>query len=286
MQERIIFYISILIISIFSLSFKWPLNNGRVTSTFGESRADHFHDGIDIVNFDNKIYSVESGELLFLWDKNIFPLEQYPGGGNYKVIEHENLIYSIYMHLADGLPQIKKYNKYSVLGNVGNTGHSFSSHLHFSLLNANDRSSLNPYIKLSDSADLEAPVIKGFYIKIKDKYILLRDGSDIRLTKHYAPLIQIVDSISKRERLGVYKLKAFLNGREVLNITFDQIDFSESGLLVDKYHFNKIFDKKGYYRIPDVKYADGENKFKFIASDYSGNVSEKEFAFIIDLDIN
>ena len=72
------------------VSFRWPVNNGTVTSTFCESRWDHFHDGMDMTSIDGKVYPVESGTLLFYWDKTLFPLDNYPGGGNYKILEHRN----------------------------------------------------------------------------------------------------------------------------------------------------------------------------------------------------
>ena len=64
MSERLIFYCSIMFLVFFNLSFanfnfQWPLKEGLITSTFGESRADHFHDGVDIVSANKNIYPVE-----------------------------------------------------------------------------------------------------------------------------------------------------------------------------------------------------------------------------------
>ncbi len=76
-----------------NLSFQWPVDGGRITSVFGESRADHFHDGVDMVPPDGKIYPLDEGELVYLWDRSMFPLDAYPGGGNYRVLKHGGDIY-------------------------------------------------------------------------------------------------------------------------------------------------------------------------------------------------
>ena len=68
-------YSCIILLTLFNTSFRWPVENGRITSTFGESRWDHFHDGVDMTSIDNKIYPSADGKLIFLWDKSIFPIE-------------------------------------------------------------------------------------------------------------------------------------------------------------------------------------------------------------------
>lgn len=78
--ERLTLYLSILVFALMSLSFRWPVDAGRITSSFGESRGDHFHDGIDMVCPDDKIYPVDSGKLVYYRDETIFPLDVVPGG--------------------------------------------------------------------------------------------------------------------------------------------------------------------------------------------------------------
>ena len=110
MRERYLFYFVILFLSIVLTSFKWPVKDGKITSTFGESRGDHFHDGIDMTVKDDKVYPVDSGELLYFWDKSIFPLEKFPGGGNHIILTHGNKYYSLYLHLKNR--ELKKNSFY------------------------------------------------------------------------------------------------------------------------------------------------------------------------------
>jgi hypothetical protein len=286
MRPKIELY-ALLIIAAFSLiSFRWPVEHGRVTSTFCESRWDHFHDGIDIVSAETRVYPVESGTLLFYWDKALFPLENYPGGGNYKILKHRNGLYSIYMHLESGSPFRTVYTDRDPLGTMGDTGHSLNRHLHFSILNIKERSSINPYTMLPPLPDKMPPEIREIAFKIGDKYVIVRNGANLRLTRNYPLLVRIVDSASGRENLGIYRLTVDFNGRKVLDYKCDILVFSNGRLNVGGRGFDDIFDRKGYYKIEGLVYAEGKNEFRISASDYAGNQTVKEYEFNIKLDMD
>jgi hypothetical protein len=267
-------------------SFRWPVNEGVITSTFCESRWDHFHDGIDMASIHDTVYPVEAGTLLFYWDKAIFPLENYPGGGNYKILEHPGGVYSIYMHLENGVPSKKTHGASDPVGMMGNTGHSKKKHIHFSILNINNKSSINPLKLLPPLSDNKQPEIKEIAFKIGEKYVIVRDKSNIRLTKHYPLLIRIVDSASGRESLGVYSLSVMFNGKEILKYKCDELSFSNGKLNIDKRGYDNLFDKKGYYKVEGLVFADGVNNLEVTASDYSGNQSRKEYSFYVKLDLD
>jgi len=283
-KQRMCFYLSVMLLLASMLSFRWPVDEGRITSTFGESRGDHFHDGVDIVCKDDKVYPVAKGKLLYYWDKTIFPLENEPGGGNFRVLQHGEKIRSIYMHLEGAVPPQSVYEDKDVVGIVGNSGHSFSKHLHLSILNL-DRQSVNPLAILPATVDTMAPKIEDMYLKIDDRYMKIRNGSDIRLTRHYPLLVRISDSITGRENLGVNKLRAVFNEKTVCDVEFNAIDFTSSGLSVKKKHFDELFDDEGYYKIDNITYRDGLNTLKIITSDFAGNTTEKEFTCSVTLDM-
>ncbi|MBP7738815.1 MAG: M23 family metallopeptidase [Spirochaetes bacterium] len=268
------------------VSFRWPVNNGTVTSTFCESRWDHFHDGIDMTSPDDKIYPVEPGTLVFYWDKALFPLDNYPGGGNYKVLRHRNGMYSIYMHLENGLTAKKTYAKDDTVGLMGNTGHSMNKHIHFSLLQAGRRVSVNPIKMLPAREDTKAPVVSDIAFHIGDKIIIVRDKSSIRLTRHYPLLVKITDAMTGRENLGIYRIVVEFNGKKALDKKFDAIGVAKGRLAVDGRKFESLFDPKGYYKIEGLTYAGGENTVKVTASDFAGNTAEKEYTFTVKLDIS
>jgi hypothetical protein len=232
------------------------------------------------------VYPVESGTLLFYWDKALFPLDNYPGGGNYKILEHHNGVYSIYMHLENGISSKQSYTKQDSLGMMGNTGHSISKHVHFSIMQYLRRVSVNPLKVLPAWNDTKAPVISDIAFHIGEKLIIVKDRANIRLTRHYPLLVKINDAMSGRENLGVYRLSVVFNGKKVLNEEFGAISISMGRLTVNGKKFERLFDNKGYYKIEGLSYAEGENVVKVTASDFAGNTAEKEFTFNVKLDIN
>jgi hypothetical protein len=285
MSTIILRYGFLILASLLFASFRWPVDEGTITSTFCESRWDHFHDGIDMVSVSDRVYPVEGGTLLFYWDRAIFPLENYPGGGNYKVLEHAKGLCSVYMHLDNGVPSKRKYAADEPVGTMGNTGHSNKKHIHFSLINIRSKSSINPFIVLPPYSDLRPPEIKDIAFKIGEKYVIVRDKSNIRLTRHYPLLIRITDSVSGRESLGIYRLSVVFNEKEVMKYKCDRLVFLNGQLTVEKKGFDDLYDKKGYYKIGGLTYNDGPNILKINASDYAGNLVEKEYTFNVKLDI-
>lgn len=284
-MKRNMLLVSLLILAGFNLSFRWPVTDSFLTSTFGESRGDHFHDGIDMISTNTAVYPVSSGKLLFLWNRIYFPLDSYWGGGNYKIIKHDKNLLSLYMHLEDGDDLKPEYTESDILGYYGNTGHSYGKHIHFSLLDQGKRESINPFVDLPQFADTKAPEILYFYLRIGDKYIRLKENSDIRLTQHYPLLVEIRDTITGRENLGIYKLKAIVNGQEILNTDFSIIGINENGLTARNFTYDNIFDEKGYYKISGIRYQEGINSVEIQASDFNGNTAGKVFNINIDLDM-
>lgn len=284
-MERILVVLSVIILALSNLSFRWPLNNPVLTSTYGESRSDHFHDGMDFVSSDKRVFPVKEGKLFYAWNRSLFPLENYWGGGNYKIVKHDENTVSVYMHLEDGEKLLKEYGNDDVLGFAGNTGRSYGSHIHFSILDPVAGESINPFSLMPSYKDDRKPEIKFFYIRIDDRYIRINDNSNIRLTRHYPMLVEISDSVSSGERLGIYTMKVNFNGNDVLNVKYDKIGLSPNGYSVSGKDFDKLYDEAGYYKIPDLKYKEGINKFVVTVSDYNGNVSERKFDINVNLDI-
>lgn len=279
------FRLCMLFLIALNLSFQWPVDGGRITSVFGESRADHFHDGVDMVSPDGKIYPLDEGELVYLWDRSMFPLDAYPGGGNYRVLKHGGDIYSLYLHLQDGPSYREAYGKRDHLGTIGNTGRSYGTHLHFSALNRAERVSLNPLKMLPPLSDRTPPVVGGVFVRVGDRYSAVREGASIRLTRHYPLLIEITDSMGGRERLGVQTLAAYFNGRKVQEINFTTLEYSKNGLTISGNKFHDLFDEKGYYKIGNISYENGPNSLKIVAGDFAGNEAVHEMSFNVNLDI-
>jgi len=284
MYNKLVLF-SMMILSLVNTSFRWPVTDGMITSSFGESRGDHFHDGIDMISVSDNVFPVDQGTLLYSWNKSYYPLENYWGGGNYKVLRHKDGLLSIYMHLQDADNFKQSYNETDIIGYIGDTGHSYGKHLHFSLLNPQKKESINPVKLMSPHDDLKSPEILNFYFHIDNKYIRINNNADIRLTKHYPLLIEIKDTIKGNENLGIYRIKAVFNGKEVLNTEFSAIGFTTNGLTVNNKTFNDLFDEKGYYKISGLTYIPGMNSLTVTVADLNGNTSEKTFTINVRLDM-
>lgn len=284
-MNRKLVLISIIILALSNISFRWPVDNQVITATFGESRSDHFHDGIDMTGTEDNVYPIEQGNLLYAWNRSLFPLENYWGGGNFKVLAHNNGTLSVYMHLQDIDSLQNACSEKDIIAQVGNTGHSYGKHLHLTVLYPDKRESINPLSVLPAYPDVKAPQIMNFYFKIDNRYIRINDKSDIRLTKHYPLLIEIRDTIRGNENLGLYSIKVLFNGNEVLNYDFSKIYFSSNGLSVKMKTFDDLYDEKGYYKLKGLTYNQGINTLSVSAVDFNGNISEKNFTMNVNLDM-
>lgn len=275
---------SIILLSGFTLSFQWPVQNGTIHSTFGEPRPDHFHNGVDVSSIDKKVYPVKEGNLVFAWDKSLFPLEQYPGVGNYCIIEHNKKEKSLYVHLENNLNLKKRYELSDSIAFMGNTGRSYGTHLHFAILN-NSTVSINPFTLLPPQDDKKPPVIEGVYIKVGDSYTRLREGANIRLTQHHPLAIQCFDAIQRNERCGVFAMKVILNNVTIADVTFDAIKLDDKNKLTIKaIEFENLYDSKGNYIATNVSYNPGINTLTVIAQDFAGNQTSQSISFNVVLD--
>jgi hypothetical protein len=284
-DSKIVFYICLLFLISFNLSFTWPLENARITSTFGESRGDHFHNGIDMISGSTKIYPADEGELVFFWDNSIFPTENYPGGGNFRILTHKNGYYSVYMHLDDSSTYKNIYSNKDPVGEMGATGHSSGRHLHLSMVQINSKKFINPLSIFPEIPDKIKPDIEEAYVRIDDKYFRISNNDNIRLTQHYPLLINILDSMNKGDRLGIYKLLVMFNGEKIVDNDYSEISMINNVLKISGKSFEELFDEKGYYKASKVKYIDGVNNLSVTASDYSGNESTKKLSFTVRLDM-
>ena len=102
----------------------WPVN-GPITGSFGEQRPGHLHAGIDI--------AAPNGTPIRAADSGRVVLMAYTGGyGNYTCIQHTASLSTCYAHQSRfGTSSGASVRQGQVMGFVGNTGHSFGSHLHF-----------------------------------------------------------------------------------------------------------------------------------------------------------
>lgn len=101
----------------------YPIN-GSFASPFGQ-RWGRLHAGIDL--------SAPSGTPIRAADGGRVAYAGWMGGyGNYTCIQHTGSMATCYAHQSSiGVSVGQQVSQGDVIGNVGNTGHSFGAHLHF-----------------------------------------------------------------------------------------------------------------------------------------------------------
>ncbi|MEN8253246.1 MAG: M23 family metallopeptidase [Patescibacteria group bacterium] len=103
-------------------NFIWPAS-GRITQGYR-----FYHRAIDIAN--------KSGGPILAADSGTVTTASWSGGGygNHVVIDHGNGFYTLYAHLrVIQVKQGQRVNRGDLLGQMGNTGRSTGTHLHFEI---------------------------------------------------------------------------------------------------------------------------------------------------------
>lgn len=126
----------------FNRLFHVPIRNGRVSSLFG-TRTDPltgvngFHNGIDIAApLSTPIRAAQEGRVITVENND-------PIYGNFITVEHAGGFTTTYAHLQSiDIETNQRVTISSQIGQVGNTGHSTGSHIHFEI--ALDGQALNP----------------------------------------------------------------------------------------------------------------------------------------------
>lgn len=260
--------------------FRWPAENGRITSSFAEYRPDHFHDGIDMISSVNNVYPIDEGELLYMWNKELFPFDNYSGSGNYKIVSHGEYA-SEYLHLDDSSDAENNISSSKPIAKYANTGRSFGNHIHFGIISLKDWSSINPFVLAEKVPDSKAPVISEIAFNIDGKVMRVKDKTTVRLTKNHSLLIAVFDEINKGDKLGVFTLEVSHNGKTVTSVKFDKLTLNEKKITLAGKPYDDVYNSS-YYVVSGIKWTAGDNIFSVKAADFSGNTSVKDFTLVVN----
>ena len=216
----------------------WPVDIKKkffISSTFGESRMDHFHNGLDIAGKGITIYPVLEGRVLWKTNATFRPGDIPFGGGKTVVLDHNGL-WSGYMHLSQfnsDLEKNKLVPRDTALGKSGDTGHSGGAHLHFFLFDPVSRKMLNPlpYLASGVYTNEKPPVTSGYGILIQDEFSTINIEKPFRMTKEYPVYAKIIDSDKGREKWGIYSFESYADEdmqNPLQKITFNYIVYKDN----------------------------------------------------------
>lgn len=105
----------------------------------------NIHEGIDIVGYKNSLdYIIAHSDGIVVGMQKNYKTNDAIGRsyGNFVKIKHSNGLYTLYAHLKYGSVCVDigdKIKKGTVIGYMGNTGHSIGAHLHFEVRNNLDK---------------------------------------------------------------------------------------------------------------------------------------------------
>jgi hypothetical protein len=272
--------------------FQWPVDDLAVTATFGENRWNHFHGGIDIGGGRQDIKPIDDGEVIYYHEEGR-PHSPVPTGlGNFLVVEHARGIRSLYAHLEPGTIDADQVlvTKDDVLGETGESGSSLGRHLHFEVSDREFHQLVNPVRLLPELPDISAPVI-GKALLVQAGAVSDVDASRIDLEAvttigpgSWRMLLEVYDVSGYVEYfcpMAPYQVQVYLNGEKKLSIVFDgigevgdRLELAQSkGATFSSFYLDEWLFDAGTLSIPE-----GGVKIEIVASDYSGNESNRRIS--------
>jgi hypothetical protein len=283
---RSLVFIALLCASATSLhAFQWPVDEKVLTATFGESRWDHYHSGIDLAGGAQEVRPVADGEVIFSFDGGRSGRILPSGLGAFIVIEHEQGIRSLYAHLepAIGATIPVRVGVDDVIGKIGESGASLGKHLHLEIIDSELGSYVNPLVVLPTLSDRIRPDIRRVMIVPTSPpasgTVTLKPGQAIG-PGEYRLLIELYDRsefVAYFCPMAPYQVTGFFNGSEVFDIRFDTISERDGALVLGRSGEGRTFDalyaEDWIIDAGIAPFRRGEIQIEIVARDIAGNES-------------
>jgi hypothetical protein len=266
---------------------EWPVAKRIVTATFGEDRADHFHNGIDIGGGEQDVHPVLPGELVFGYEESSGYTSLPRGVGSFVVLRHGDDIESVYCHLKNGTVDAGRtvYGASDRIGIMGDTGYSEGTHLHFIVRDEESSSYVNPLSLLPPLPDAQAPVIRRVALAIGDRINSLAPGSVVPAGRGTV-LAEVYDPRADVKFLwpmAPYSVRLSVDGKEVSKISFDALHtvagravLRGTGLAA-----TDVYTADGLVRCGEIDLRPGTSHLLLTARDLAGNEVSRELFFTV-----
>jgi len=312
-----------------------PINyKMRLSGSFGELRTNHFHTGIDIKSSGNW----KTNKAISIMDGFIYRIRIAPGGyGNALYIKHPNGLTSVYAHLYsfnDRITKLARHIQYTnqsfsinpdslhipvkkgeIIGQIGNTGRSFGTHLHFELRNSKNEHPVNPFKYGIKPKDIRPPVFQMLKIVALDTSLNVLNSKKYNLKKTKSGIYTTLPTEIKygawrvgveilgfdrmnggKNKNGIYNLEMFVDSKKVYSFKLDSLDFEKQRnlnahidyheFLINKSKYNRLYILPGNdldiynTRTKNSVFPLFENKVRIveiIAKDFDGNKTKLKF---------
>jgi hypothetical protein len=264
-------------ISLVLCSFRWPVDITVLTATFGESRYDHYHNGIDLGGGEQDIYPVSEGRIIYREEEHT-RTDGFPAGlGSFMVIEHDRGLRTLYAHIkADTMTESLIASESEPIGVIGDTGGSYGKHLHLTVIDREFDQFVNPLLLLPPVLDTSDPIIRGLYMLQDGEMLLVSDDSVVRPGQKelFVEAHDFCDNVSYYCPTAPYQIDVFVNGSELAHRMFEilRID-KETGELLGYggMEFQNAYADEWLYRIGVVDIGEGTVEIEIVVKDFAGN---------------
>jgi hypothetical protein len=276
-------------------AFDWPVDKLVLTGTFGESREEHFHAGVDLGGGEQTVRPISPGEVVFYHENGVGLASLPVGLGNFVVLQHQGGIRSIYGHLKDGSlgALAKTVEGGQPLGVTGETGYSAGRHLHLGVIDTEMGTAINPLLVLPPLADTQPPVVRGLYVRAGKEHLRLEKGLTLRRgeVEVLGELYDVRPDVSFLWRMAPYKVFLYQDGREVTSLVFGSLHqlgreggeehfpeaAAEVALSGSEKRFADLYEPQGLLRLGYVTLVPGQTTLTVFVADFAGNESSREF---------
>ena len=269
------------------VKYLWPTNaSNYISSTFGETRAQHFHSAIDIGTWGHEGYPVFASRDGILYRAGVTPR----GYGNVVYLQHSDGSFTVYAHLKDFAPEIRevvdslrfkdysfvfnrrlddtgiKFNQGDIIGWSGSTGVG-PPHLHFEVRTP-DNIPVNPLLTNISVEDNIPPRFSGLAIEPLSPHTLVNgkreikrkraefngdyfDFGTIEITGPAGLAINAMDRADGSNNIhAVYELELWVDGQKFFHSRADSFHFSQSRqMFIDRVYPTLRDTRRGYQRL-------------------------------------
>lgn len=267
--------------------YLWPTNaSNYMSSTFGETRSNHFHSGMDIGTWGHEGYPVFASRDGKLYRAGV----SAQGYGNVVYLKHDDGSFSLYAHLKDFAPEIREivdakrfedysfrfdevlehhgitFNQGDVIGLSGSTGVG-PPHLHFELRSPNNVP-FNPLLTNIQVQDNTPPRFSGLITEPLGPETLINgkreryesdpefrngvyDFGTIEITGPAGLAVNVFDRSEGSNNVhAVYELSLSIDGQEYFRSRVDSFQFSQNRqMLIDRVYPTLRQTRRGFQRL-------------------------------------
>lgn len=265
-----------------SFAFEWPVADRVLTATFGESRRDHFHTGIDIGGGEQSVHPVESGEIVFRFQEGEVPGDIPTGYGNFVVIEHARGVRSLYAHLKSGsvIADTHVVTPADVVGIIGDTGASQGKHLHLEFIDSELSRLVNPLKVLPHLSDTVSPTIESVHLDSGKGPLQIVHGMTV---EHGSGELMVTvydrsEYVSYFCPMAPFRIQIYMNGMEKRQVVFEEFGEAPNGVVLlpgGRRAFQEVYHDTWTVRLGEVGFADGETILEIVVTDFAGNESAR-----------